>query len=199
MSVDRHLYLDANSLSRHTAWAHGVVAAYALWAGLVAAALLVIGAWLWARRDSSLEGVVAAVLAGLSGVIAYVVNVGVSHLVQRTRPCQVIKHVTVILSCAHDFSFPSDHAVIAGALATGLLFFSRRIGVIALVLAALVAFARVYAGVHYPADVIAGLLLGSAVAIVVWLALRRPATLLARRLAGTPLRPLVAAHPAARL
>jgi membrane-associated phospholipid phosphatase len=195
-SLDRHLYLDTNSLSRHTHWAHGFMAAYALWAGLTVLALLVVGAWLWARQRGALEGVVAAVLAGVSGVVALGVNHFVSSAVARVRPCHALRgthHLVVILGCAHDYSFPSDHAIIAGALATGLVFFNRSLGLAAWVLALFLGFARVYAGVHYPGDVVAGLLAGGAIAIVIWFALRAFVMAAAVKLSQTPLRPLVAA------
>lgn len=202
VSADRHLYLDANSVSRHTHWAHGFMAAYANWAGLVVLALLLVGGWLWSRRrPDAVQGFVACLLGGLSGAIAVGINHFVSKAVARVRPCHALAahhHLTVILSCAHDYSFPSDHATIAGGFAMGLVFFSRRLAVLAWLLALFLAFARVYAGVHYPADVIAGLLLGSAIAVIVWIVLRRPALAIAGWVTRTPLRPLIAAGAPAR-
>jgi len=200
-SLDRSWYLDVNSFSRHTHWAHGFMAAYANWAGLVVLALLVIGAWLWARRADALEGVVAAGLAGISAAVALGINHFVSQAVARARPCHALvahHQLTVILSCARDYSLPSDHAIIAGGLAMGLMFFSRRLGAVAVALALFLAFARVYAGVHYPADVVAGLLAGALIATVIWLILRAPALALAVRLSQTPLRPVIAAHAPSR-
>lgn len=194
-SLDHHLYLDVNSITRHSGWAHGFMKAYALWLGLVILAAMAVGAWLWARRQRRLEGVVAAVLAGLAAVVGLGINHFVSQAVARTRPCHVpslLHHGTeVLLKCASDYSFPSDHAVIAGGLAMGLLFFDRRLGLVAWVFALGLAFARVYVGVHYPADVIGGLLLGAVIAIVFWLLLRHAALIVTERLARTPLRPLV--------
>lgn len=197
-SLDRHWYLDVNSFSRHTGWLHGFMSEFALWGGLVVLALMVIGAWLWSRRSNSLEGIVTTTLAGLSAVIALGVNHFISQAVARTRPCHVLHHVTTILGCANDYSFPSDHAIIAGALAMGLLIFSRRLGIFAVLVALFLAFSRVYAGVHYPGDVIAGLLIGALIAIVVWVVLRRPALALALWLTRTPLRPLLAGQAASR-
>lgn len=192
MSLDRSWYLDVNSFSRHTGWAHGFMAAFANWGGLVVLAILVIGVWLWSRRQSWLSGIVTATLTGISAVVALGINHFVSQAVARIRPCHALHHVKVILSCASDYSFPSDHAIIAGALAAGLIIYNRRLGILAALVALFLAFARVYAGVHYPGDVIVGLALGAAIAVVIWLVLRRPAMAVALRLTRTPLRPLLA-------
>lgn len=59
-------------------------------------------------------------------------------------------------------AFPSDHAVMFSALAVGLCFVSWRIGLAALVFAiVIVCFPRVYFGIHYPTDIVAGLALGA--------------------------------------
>jgi undecaprenyl-diphosphatase len=64
-------------------------------------------------------------------------------------------------------SFPSDHAVLFAALAMGLVFISRRLGVLAFVYVALcIGFPRIYTGTHYPTDVLVGLLLGSAIGYI---------------------------------
>ncbi|GAY08467.1 putative integral membrane protein [Pseudonocardia sp. N23] len=97
----------------------------------------------------------------------------------------------VLLPCSTDYSMPSDHAVIAGALVVGLWILQRRLGVVAAVLALLLAFSRVYVGVHYPTDVAVGLLFGAAVAAAVVLGLRGPAAAVAERLRDTSLRPVI--------
>ena len=63
-----------------------------------------------------------------------------------------------------------------GAVATGLLLVNRRLGLLAALAAALMAFARVYIGAHYPWDVLGGLVLGGAVVLLGWLLLRHPLT-----------------------
>jgi undecaprenyl-diphosphatase len=195
VSIGTAWYLDVNHFARDTPWAHGFLAAYALWAGLVVLSLLLIAAWLVVRhRVDAPRAVATAFLAGLGTVIALLLNQHViSPAVARPRPCHALHHVEVLLACNNDFSFPSDHCMLAGAFAAGLLLVSLRFGIPAVLLALLLAFSRVYTGVHYPGDAAAGLLIGAAICTVTVLLLRRPATALARRLARTPLRPLFVA------
>lgn len=100
-------------------------------------------------------------------------------------------NVHVLVDKTTDFSFPSDHATTAGAVAVGLLFANRRWGIVASALAVLTAFTRVYVGAHYPSDVVAGLALGGIVAAAGWFTIVPVLTRLAKRLTRTPLRPLL--------
>jgi membrane-associated phospholipid phosphatase len=198
VGVDGRGYLTINELARDTPSLHGVAAAYALWGGLVALALLVVAGWLAARRRHDGPAHVAtAFLAGAAAVVALAVNRFISAAVARPRPFHRFPHAEVLLARPHDFSFPSDHCMIAGAFAAGLLLLDRRLGALAAVLALVLAFARVYAGVHYPSDVVVGLLAGAAIGAAIGLTLHTPAAAAARRLTRTPLRPLVCARRAA--
>jgi undecaprenyl-diphosphatase len=67
-----------------------------------------------------------------------------------------------------DASFPSDHATAAFAIAVAIWLRSRTVGAVAIVFAALLAVGRVAVGVHYPGDVAAGALLGTAAAALLW-------------------------------
>jgi membrane-associated phospholipid phosphatase len=196
MSIDARWYLDVNSFARRTSWAHGFASDYALWGGLVALSLLLVFGWLWGRqRDDAPRAFAAAVLCGISTLVALGINHFISDAVARQRPFLRFPHAETLVSRSHDYSMPSDHTMIAGAFVVGLWLLDRRVGAIAAVLAALLAFTRVYVGVHYPGDVAAGLAIGGAIAAAICVGLRRPATALAERLLDTPLRPLIAAEP----
>jgi undecaprenyl-diphosphatase len=151
-----------NGLAAHTTWLDPVLAAFALWGGLVLLVLILGIAW-WRHRDRYWS----AVLTGVAAVVALGVNQLVGALWFEQRPFVALHGVTMLLAHPADNSFPSDHAVIAGALAVGTLLFARRWGIVAVVVAVLLALARVYAGMHYPLDVIAGLAIGALVALVV--------------------------------
>ena len=193
--MDDRLYLDVNRFARATPWAHTALGAYALWGGLVLLAALLAGGWLLARtRPDAPRRCAVALLAGASTVVAVVLNSQVlSPAVARPRPYVAHPHALVILARSADFSFPSDHAIIAGAFAAGLLLLNRALGAVAAVAAVLLAFSRVYAGMHYPGDVLAGLLAGAAIAVALVLLFRRPVTALLRTVAAGPFRPFVSA------
>jgi len=128
---------------------------------------IVVGWFLvgWLRglpRDR--QGAITA-LIGAGG--ALVANQLVLHLWTRPRP--FITHpstVHVLLSHSTDPSFPSDHAAPAFAIGVVLFAVHRRLGVIVLLAAAVMSYARVYVGDHYPGDVLAGALIGLVVALV---------------------------------
>lgn len=113
--------------------------------------------------------------------------------VREDRPCRTLR-VPTLEACPGpgDWSFPSNHAALAAAAAVALVFVSRRLGAIALVAAVLMAASRVWVGVHYPHDVLAGVAVGASVAFVTARAVRWNQEALAGRLKNGPLRPLLA-------
>jgi membrane-associated phospholipid phosphatase len=196
MTLDARWYLDINRFARATAWAHGFMHFYALYGGVVLLGLLLVANW-WVCYRSGRIGLVSRAVWAAAGTVAAVgVNQPVAHLAARPRPYQTLRSVEVLVPRAHDFSFPSDHAVAAGAVIAGIwLCRHRLLGVLAIVVGLFLAFARVYVGAHYPGDVAAGLALGAAVVL-----LFAPAALAILRaalgwLASTPLRPLVTRQP----
>lgn len=166
-TFDRRLYLDVNSFARHTTFAHSVLSFYALYGGVVLLGIVGLIAYFRARGSQNPKVSVDNVVWAAAGtVIAVGLSQPVSHLVSRARPYATLKGVEVLVPKAHDFSFPSDHATVAGAMIVGLLLADIPMGIVATVLGLFLAFDRVYVGAHYPGDVIGGLILGALVVLV---------------------------------
>ena len=109
----------------------------------------------------------AAVLSLIFGVI--VTNLLLKNIVARPRPFAEIEALIPLIAKPTDFSFPSGHTTASFAVALVMLrMLPKKIGIPAVVLAALVAFSRLYLGVHYPTDVLTGFvvaLVGSSLAV----------------------------------
>lgn len=174
LDLSTTLFLRVNDFARTSTWLHAPAVAYAKYGLVVFAALLLLG--VWQRRAGSDRDLAVAVWAGLGTLLAVGVNQPVAALVAEPRPYAAHPAVLVLVDRSSDWSFPSDHSVMAGAAAVGLLLVSRRLGAIAVVAAVLMAAVRVYVGAHYPVDVVAGLVLGGVVAGVGWVLVRRPLT-----------------------
>jgi undecaprenyl-diphosphatase len=88
-------------------------------------------------------------------------------LVGRMRPCNALENVHLLVHCSKAFSFPSSHAtnIFAGMSLFAFVYPRLKIGFF--VIASLVAYSRVYVGVHYPFDVVAGAAVGIACAVIV--------------------------------
>jgi len=116
----------------------------------------------WRRRRA--ERRAGAVLGTASAALALLVSQPISHAVARMRPYAAHPgHAHLLIARSQDFSFPSDHAAGAFALAFGIWLYDRTLGGALLVLATTLALARVVAGTHYPGDVLAGAAIGAGV------------------------------------
>lgn len=185
-----------NAFSRATGWLHAPVTAYAKF-GVVVFALLLLWGWWTARGTGDPAKVAAALWAPVGTLVAVGLNQPIVHGVHEARPYTALPHVLVLVSRSADYSFPSDHATMAGAVTAGLFLVGYRFGLVSLVAALMMAFARVYVGAHFPGDVLAGLAVGAAVALVGFVVLRRVLVWLVGALVRTPLRPLLTGAPKA--
>ena len=85
MDWNTRWYLDLNSIARHTGWAHGMAAAYAVAAGLVVLGTVLAAGWLLARHHSPRK-VGASLSAGLAAVVGFLINQPISNVIAERRP-----------------------------------------------------------------------------------------------------------------
>ncbi len=111
-----------------------------------------------------------ASLALVSSVILtyFIGELLMKNLIMRDRPCVVDPSVPLAIELPKSFSFPSGHTGSSFAAAFGIFFFNKKIGIPAVVVAALVGLSRLYLFVHFPTDVLAGALLGTLLAYMVY-------------------------------
>ncbi|GHH87860.1 hypothetical protein GCM10018793_65290 [Streptomyces sulfonofaciens] len=169
---DVSLLYEINGLAKDSpGWADRTLeflGEYGLLLGLV---LLVLACW-WSQRrhapslDAAASSVAAVVWTPLAAGIAVLVNVPIRGFVGRPRPFVDHEGIDVLIHGKNDYSFVSDHATLAMAMAVGLFVASRKFGIAGLVLALAEGFCRVFMGVHYPTDVIGGFALGTAVVLL---------------------------------
>ena len=81
-------------------------------------------------------------------------------LVARPRPCWINETVEMLVRVPQDYSFPSGHTMASFAAAGALLFMGYKMGIWAVLLAVLMGISRLYFYVHFPTDVLAGVVLG---------------------------------------
>jgi membrane-associated phospholipid phosphatase len=147
-------------------------------AGIVAVVVVTAG-YVVARSRSVLPLAAGAVAAGAAWALAHAAKA----LADRPRPYEVVADAVLRQQPAHGTSFPSSHTAVTMAVVIALVpFLPRALAAVPVAYAVLVGWSRVYLGVHYPLDVLAGAGIGMAVGGAVLLVLgvlldhaRRPA------------------------
>lgn len=88
-------------------------------------------------------------------------NLILKNLIHRVRPYEVIEGLTLMVKKATDFSFPSGHTAASFASSVAMCRKIRKpYAVLLILLAGLIAFSRLYIGIHYPTDILGGLVTG---------------------------------------
>jgi len=164
--VDYRLYHSINLFVAGHDWLGSAVGFLETWA-VPLFGLATIGLWFLARPGGRRKWKLASASAITSAAVALLVAQAISKTWPRERPFVAHPDAHVWGSRSHDPSFPSDHASAAFGIAFAIFLFDRVVGAIFLGAATLIAVGRVFVGAHYPADVLAGTLVGIGAAVLV--------------------------------
>jgi undecaprenyl-diphosphatase len=166
--MDYRIEQWVNGPAGHSGGWDTLLHAAAIWALPALFAFVVIWfAFGWiAGKPAERHGAVLALLAAAAGSLLRQL---VFLVWQRPRPFAAHPQtVHKLISHVNDPSFPSGHTTAAMAIAVAVLVVHPRIGTLAIAVALIIGYSRVYVGVHYPGDVVAGALVGAAVTLVLW-------------------------------
>ncbi len=134
----------------------------------VTMALGLVALWFAGRDEASryLNQIGVFVALSTMGLTSWAVQ-EISLVAERARP--FLDHdVSLLFYEATDFSFPSNSVAAVFGIAAGVFGANRKLGLAMFALGAMLGFSRVFAGVHYPIDVIAGALIGPMIALLVY-------------------------------
>ncbi|MCM1523891.1 MAG: phosphatase PAP2 family protein [Ruminococcus sp.] len=128
------------------------------------------GGWVWIAaalamlltKKHRIDGI-ALGTALLGGLI--IGNLILKNAVARDRPCWIREISDMLIAVPKDYSFPSGHTLASCEAAAVFAHKSGKAGLIAVTAAALISFSRLYLYVHFPSDVLAGAVLGTAIGI----------------------------------
>lgn len=107
------------------------------------------------------------VLAALL-VMLVVNNIVLKNLIARPRPCATYPEMVDLVHIPSSYSFPSGHTVSAFAVAFTILSQHKKLGIVTVVMASIMAFTRLYVFVHFPTDVYGGIIVAAGIACFVY-------------------------------
>lgn len=149
-----------------------------LFSGLSLASLIVL--YVSDEGELRRRGRASGLVAVLSGVLSYCVGAMFKVIVGRPRPFETLPARVVGLLHTSTFSFPSTTTMLVFGFTLPILFYRPRLGISLFILASFVGFSVVYAGFHYPTDVIAGAFFSAVIALSTYQAKPRITLLLAK-------------------
>lgn len=131
---------------------------------------IVLALFLTVRKQTRKIGITMLVALLFSLLIG---NFTLKPLIQRPRPSWRHPEVALLIGNPLDYSFPSGHAMSSFAAAVGAFLWNRKMGYALLLFAVLMASTRLYFFVHYPTDVLAGMLIGIALGVFAYILVKK--------------------------
>lgn len=127
----------------------------------VSLALFIVFIW-FSKKSQRKVLTIGALSVGLVNLVIAISN----QVIVRPRPFDELS-LNLLFYKPTDPSFPSNAAAVAFTLAISIFIVNRKLGVVAILMSVIYSFSRFYAGVHYPTDILAGIILGILAPIVV--------------------------------
>ena len=109
------------------------------------------------------------ILMLISMILGLIIGNGIlKNLIARSRPCWIDTGIQLLIKNPTDYSFPSGHTLASFEAATMIFLHNKKLGIISLILASLIAFSRMYLFVHFPTDILGGAILGIIISVIVY-------------------------------
>ena len=162
MSLDLYFFEQVNSFAGRYLWLDAIAIFFAQYLGYVV--LFCLALFLLKNFAKNLRMVTEAIF---SGILAKEIFVDIiRHLFPRDRPF-IQDHIYSLIEHAVTPAFPSAHTAFYFAIGTSIYLYKKRAGTLFLLAASLIALGRVFSGVHWFSDILAGSLIGALSAFII--------------------------------
>lgn len=160
MNLDYYLFQQINSFAGHWVCLDSVAIFFAAYFQYLLAGALLVFLFLGKTREEKIKNYRLVGLAFLAALVArFGLGEIIKRLVNRPRPFEIYP-VHQLLPYDPGLSFPSGHAMFFFGLSMAIYLYNKKLGWIFFVGSALISTTRVFAGVHYPSDILGGAAVG---------------------------------------
>jgi len=111
-------------------------------------------------------------------------NLILKELIQRDRPCWIDPTVELLLKAPSSYSFPSGHTFAGFAASVSIFLNHKKEGIAAIIVASLIAFSRMYLFVHFPTDILGGMVFGTGIAVLVYFGMKKYAPMIQAKISA---------------